>query len=301
MPEGPDVCIMSQYLSTKLVGLNIVNTEILNKSKELKGINNIKFPLKIMEINSKGKFLWFELEHDNTKYYLMCTFGLTGVFIEALSEVQKYAKIMVVCENPRTQEQIKIFYCDKLNFGTIELTSDIKLLHKKINKLAPDALKTRFTDGELKNLIKKYADAHPTKNVIKALMEDQTAIVSGIGNYLICEILYDAKISPFATMELLNDLQMMKLAHSIRKITKHAYYNNSQGYMIYFSDFINMHKKGIDNFEFPNYHDDIKIKKQFKLKVYKQTHDSHGNEVKKDSVVKGRTIYWVPLIQQSLK
>lgn len=71
--------------------------------------------------------------------------------------------------------------------------------------------------------------------------------------------------------------------------------------MAEFGSFIDVHKKGIDNKLYPDYHTDVKLKKtdKFKFKVYQQTEDPLGNPVEKDKTInKGRTVYWVPKIQK---
>ena len=89
---------------------------------------------------------------------------------------------------------------------------------------------------------------------------DQKALVSGIGNYLVAEILYDAKINPHNELNKLSPKELNKLAHSMRKITKYAYYYNTIGYMIPFKHFMKKHIDAINNNIFPNYHPDIKGK-----------------------------------------
>lgn len=135
-------------------------------------------------------------------------------------------------------------------------------------------------------------------NVVKVFMDDQSAIVSGIGNYLIAEILYDAKISPFRDLRKLSYTDLLHLANSILKVTKSAYYDNTTGYMIMFPSFAKTHKQKVDDGIFPNYHPNIKITKSFEFKVYRNDVDPFGNEVQQDKILKNRTIHWVPNVQR---
>jgi DNA-formamidopyrimidine glycosylase len=303
MPEGPEIVITQQYLTTKIVGKNIKSIKILSgryTHQTMDGLDEImnKYPLRVKSVNSKGKFMWIEMESEKTKeiFYLMNTFGMTGSwgFYKSNSSRVQF-KI-----GSKDGKVYNLYYDDQRNFGTIQITNNVDDLEKRLNKLAPDCLKTEMTDNILVNLIQNYINNKRKKqmNVVKVLMDDQSAIVSGIGNYLIAEILYDAKISPFSDLTNLTGTQLKKLAHSIRKIVKIAYYDNGTGYMGNFPDFLKKHKERIANGKFPNYHRDIDVPDSFQFKVYGQKTDPLGNEVQNDEIIVGRTIHWVPTVQK---
>jgi formamidopyrimidine-DNA glycosylase len=189
-----------------------------------------------------------------------------------------------------------LYFTDARNFGTIVITSDKSVLDKRLNKLAPDILRSNMTNEQLLEITKQYiSKSRANKNVVKVLM-NQNAIVSGIGNYLVAEILYDARISPFTNLNEISSNKLKKLVHSMRKITKMAYYDNITGYMVNFKEFGNNHLKMVEDRVFPNYLPDI-VGKKFRFNVYQQEKDSKGNIVKRDEIVKGRTIHWVPSVQ----
>lgn len=297
MPEGPEVIITTQYLKSKLLGKYILSLDVISgrytheKLKGKKLIENERW--KIKKINSKGKFIWFELQNDlNDTIYLLNTLGLTGVW-SFTSNNNSRVEITVVNSKNKIY---KLYYVDARNFGTIEITDDFQILKSKLDKLAPDVLKTNFDDDSLKKLIKKYAMKHKTINIVKILI-NQSAIVSGIGNYLVAEILYDAKINPHRNLSNLTDPELFDLAKSIRKICKLAYYNNNTGYMKYYEKFMKTHSKKIISGTLPNYHPDI-VGDNFKFNVYQQKKDPLGNIVARDEIIKGRTIHWVPTLQK---
>jgi len=286
MPEGPEVCITAQYL------LSILNNKTIKyiSNKNYKSIINYK----IKDVNTKGKLLWFTLIKNNLTYYLICHFGLTG---EWSFDKNEYNKLIILLN-----DDTKLYYNDLRNFGRMLLIKDKILLDKEINKLAPDFLKTEFTNDEFIEQFKKYMNKTiKRKNMllVKVLM-DQKAIGSGIGNYLSSEILYNAKLSPKRTLKSLSNNDLKKLSQSIKYIMKLSYYNNPTGYMTNFDKFILKHKKGIDNGKYPNYHQDIKLKKsdQFKFNVYRRKLDNNGNKVLADKINNNRTTYWIPNIQK---
>lgn len=298
MPEGPEIIITTQFLKLKLINAKITSINILSgryTHQDLKGLNYLKNNYFIIKnIDSKGKFIWFDLEDKNgNNFYLMNTLGMTGSWSFQDSNNIRL-KFNIKANN---NKKYSLYFIDQRNFGTLEFIRNSDKLDKKLNKLAPDVLKSNMTIKELKEHIKAYIKkTRKNLNLVKILM-DQEAIVSGIGNYLVAEILYDAKLSPHRKLDELNDKEINKLVKSIRTIAKSAYYNNSIGYMINFEEFLKKHSKLVDNNKLPDYFPDIKIKSKFKFKVYRQKKDPYNNEVKKEQIVKGRTIHWVSKIQ----
>jgi DNA-formamidopyrimidine glycosylase len=301
MPEGPEIVITTQYLTTKIKKKKIKSIEVVSgryTHETLKGLKLTKnTPLTIKSIDSKGKFMWMEfVDNDGKTIYMLNTFGLTGHWSfheEANSRVK-----FVIESATDSSKTYTLYFIDQRNFGTMEFTDNEQLLKTKLKKLAPDVLKTTMTDDDLVEMIKNYnAKTKKDKNLVKVLM-DQNAIVSGIGNYLVAEILYDAKLNPHRSLDSLSNSEIETLAHSIRKIVKYAYYDNDTGYMDHFKDFMKTHAARIDKGIFPNYHPDIKANEGFKFKVYLKDKDPHGNNVEKDRILKDRTIHWVKNIQK---
>lgn len=135
MPEVCEVCLTSQYLSNA-IGKIITKMEILKgRYTKTPPKGKIKLPSKIVDVDSKGKFMWMTLEHNGNSYYLLNTFGLTGQWS---FEKLEYNNIRFKLNEGN------IYFGDMRNFGTIEFTDNIDVLNKKLNKLAPDFLKTSF-------------------------------------------------------------------------------------------------------------------------------------------------------------
>lgn len=301
MPEGPEIIIATQYLKTKINKKKILSVEVLSgryTHQHLKGITLLKntTPLTVETIDSKGKFLWMKLkDKNNTDVYMLNTFGLSGRW--SFNEDKSARVVFTIQSKTNPDKQYKLYFVDPRNFGTLEFSRDQLDVQKKLDRLAPDILKDGLRDDDMITLIENYnKKTRKDKNLVKVLM-DQEAIVSGIGNYLVAEILYDAKLNPHRSLNDLSNDEIHTLAHSIRKIAKEAYYNNGSGYMEYYETFMSTHSQRIDDGIFPNYHPDIKSKKNFTFKVYQQKYDPFGNKVENDEIVKGRTIHWVKNIQ----
>lgn len=277
MPEVSEVAITVEILSNNL------------KNKTLKSFNFVSgrfhkvhppnynlfcndLPLKLVTVESVGKFIWFEFKGAKKTWFLFNTLGLSGLW--------SFNKENDVKASLDFSENKQLFFYDVRNFGTFKFTTDKKELESKINSLKPDFLKDDF---DLSN-ITKY------KTPIVKLLMDQKKLGSGIGNYLSAEILYMAKLSPFRTGASLSKFDVENLIYAIKFMTKLSYINNKIGYMTIFK---NIYIPQI------NYHPEIELGgAQFKFNVYRQKKDPNGYLVEASKIIKGRTTYWVPSVQK---
>lgn len=307
MPEGPEVTILSQYLTSKLQNKLLNNINIISgkyKRIGIKGIDKIlNKNYKIIESDSKGKLMWIELDNNlDGNIYITSHLGLTGFW--SFTE-NKNDRIRIKITNPKSKKVHMLCYQDPRNFGNIEIITKTEL-DKKLAKLADDALRTEFTNTIFENKIKNFlsvSSARANRPLHKVLMEQRAkdGLVSGLGNYLMPEILYDCKLSPSRTIGSLTISEINSLAQSIRYVVKLSYYYNTTGYMTNFGNFIETHKKKIDKGIYPNYQSTIVLAKtaKFEFKVYQQKTDSFGNHVEANKEMNaGRTTYWVPNVQK---
>lgn len=304
MPEICEVVFTSQLLLSKFKNrfinkLNILSGKYLHGT--MKGYELIaKYaPLKIKNIDTKGKFMWFELEGSNKKkIYMLSTFGLTGEWSFDCNLDEQNCRLKFDIDNGgKNDKKYVLYYIDDRNFGNFIITENVSDLNKKLDELGDDLLKVEFGNEEFEERIKRV---NGDKKIVQILM-DQTkkGIGSGIGNYLAPEILYHAKISPHREIKSLKKQEIHQLAYSIKYIIKLCYVHNDVGYMESFAKYVEEHKEKIENEKYPNYHPNVNVDgKEFKFCVYRQKKDPLGNFVKADKIINGRTTYWAPKVQK---
>ena len=71
----------------------------------------------------------------------------------------------------------------------------------------------------------------PRKKVRDALM-DQHVLCSGVGNYLLCEVLYETKIHPDALFSKLSAAERAELFFALQRIVR-GHYDGSRSKLIY--------------------------------------------------------------------
>lgn len=305
MPEVVEVCLTAMYLDYTLKGKSILKLHPISGryvTHDLKGLHLLKYPCHVVEVNSKGKFLWFVVTNsDNTTSYIMNTFGLDGKWGTVK---HKHSDVELLYNDK------KLYFTDKIKYGTIEITNNIDVLNNKLNSLGPDLLKISFSNDDFYKRIHDYLHKkdkinknRQNKEIVKVLMDQSTQLGSGIGNYLVAEILYDAKISPHTKMIDLynNKVLVSRLAHSIKYIIKLSFMNADIGYLEDMDSSLTKFMKKIRiNPITPNlYHPDIDVgNTKFKFNVYQQKKDPLGNKILRDKIITGRTTYWSPKIQK---
>lgn len=286
MPEVAEIALTAEILNKYFVNQTLLIFDFVSgrytKSKPVGYDEFVQaLPLKVTNIDSRGKFMWFELTDPavpSIRWFIWNTFGLTGMW--SMFEPNHCRAVLTF------QNESAAFFADMRNFGTFKFSTDGSALNNKLRELTPDFLRDDF---DLKP-IQKY-----NIPIVKLLM-DQTKIGSGLGNYLVPEILYRAKISPHRLGSKITDKELANLKYWIKYVVKLSYMDNHIGYMVNLEEEANKLPK-------KNYHPEIELKDgTFEFNVYRRKTDLKGNEVKAEVIIKsgkeGRTTYWVPAVQK---
>lgn len=256
MPEGPEVKIMAERLNGLLRGKCLQNMEFISGPyKNNKGpiwerarerlktlmttIHKPNRALCFKNVSSKGKFIYFQLFHlervrVGDKYKIqkkgeLCfgsSLGLKGRWIDD-GEPPHARFVLKYSDKPVSRDTKTIWYDDSMSQGKFTIETP-EWLEKKLNDIGPDIYGDG--DGFLAKMKTKKAQKMP---IFEALM-DQT-LVSGIGNYLRAEILYNVskkyQIDPFWLVSKLSDDQIKKLWKGIHNTAQFVYsQGGSQGY-----------------------------------------------------------------------
>ena len=180
----------------------------------------------------KGKFIYFVLDSgDSTSdekdvlRSIWVTLGMTGQFQnQSIENTNKsrprwYIELM----DTETGQKRKIYYSDPRNFGTLRFSLSSKDLADKIDSLGPDMLDVGRTTEDV--FLSAMEISTQRRNVCKFLM-DQSKI-SGVGNYILAEGLYRARIDPYASLAEISTEQRKRLFKELRDVIVTSY--ESQG------------------------------------------------------------------------
>lgn len=276
-----------------LTSVEIVNLAFEKKTKGFEQLNK-DLPLKVTEVNCKGKFCYIALSNGS---YIGIKFGMAGCVRLPPTQDQldnrketydQYMKHMMVAfqytlaaaflsgTEPTEMNTGLIYYNDYRRFGHVWYLTP-REFQKQMSQLGPCILATEIlSDAEVVKLFRKRNHT----NICKVLMEQDT--ISGVGAYIKAEILYACKVHPLAAVKDLSDETLVALYHAARDVAHRAYVAGGASLYTY---------TGIsgDRSDFKD-----------ELAVYGKSHDPLGNLVVRipdsESPDK-RATHWVPELQ----
>lgn len=312
MPEGPEVRVVTDYLSDQLVGQQIVKVTCSDNEKFFR-INGKRtdntfpifkshLPAVIDRVFCKGKCIFFELRPmvkddavttgrkrvirrtgTHSSFYLYCHLIMTG----------RWSDLVNTSTGRGSDSDCKL----TLHFGTCRYIGRMKTvcvtkyiryidprglgrfefmtkaqMDEKVAKLGPDLLSDTLTFDQWQLITGKC----PRRQLVSFLMDQQ--YVAGIGNYLKAEILYRAKLRPDRKLGSLSEDENHTLfQHCVATIRESYSYGGLT----------------IKNFWHPSGQAGT-----FPREIYGKKVDPHGNEIVTDSFADGRTTHWVPAVQR---
>ncbi|KAJ7524395.1 hypothetical protein O6H91_17G003400 [Diphasiastrum complanatum] len=222
MPELPEVEAARRAVEEHCSGRLIVRASIAEDPKVIEGVEPFSMQQtlvgkRIVAAHRKGKQLWLELDE---KPWLCFQFGMAGaVHIKGI-QVTKYVRSAVKEDEEWPSKFSKVFleldnglemsFTDKRRFARVRLLDD-PAASPPVSELGPDAFLELPREDHFYNIFTKK------KMAIKALLLDQS-IISGIGNWIADEVLYQARIHPEQSASSLSVEDCKRLLASISEV-----------------------------------------------------------------------------------
>ncbi|KAJ8906971.1 hypothetical protein NDN08_003454 [Rhodosorus marinus] len=268
-PEGPEVKVMAEHLRT-IEGMALSNVLILSgrysQGAEPKGLDQFRhrIPMTVLQVNCKGKLLYMRCQDGSGIYF---TLGMTGTFS---FEPSSHSRLLIEMSGTGRRD-LNVFFNDQRNFGTVTFCKDESEMASKLKKIGESYL-DGLTEDRFVQEIQKQTTRKPKRSLAVFLMDQSKT--SGVGNYVLSESLYRARISPWATVDELSSTQCSELFHHIRNVIYTSY-----------------EKQTGAGFQ-PGSHNPI-------LQVYGRSFDAQGRKVVRDEGPHGRSVWFVPEVQGS--
>lgn len=204
---------------------------------------------RVRDVERKGKLLRLVMqpleamekdsEDETLDDYLYLHMGMTGRIsnpdyipsLESLSDKDSYPPphthlILKTITNKKNEYQVS--YSDPRRFGAVSF-GRTSSLHVQWETLAMDAMNPQATIQTATSKLVGHAKG------IKATLLNQRAIVSGIGNWIADEVLYQSEIHP--DQKYLNQEEVSRLEHSLKFVLETANDCLKQGH-VFPSDWI---------------------------------------------------------------
>ncbi|KAJ3693412.1 hypothetical protein LUZ60_008892 [Juncus effusus] len=226
MPELPEVEVGRRALEEHCVGKRIVKCTVAEDSKVIDGVSpsDLEAALRgktIVAALRKGKNLWLRLDSPPFPTF---QFGMAGaIYIKGI-ETSKYRRSSISPSEEWPSKYSKVHvelddglefsFTDKRRFAKVRLVQDPESV-PPISELGPDALTEPMEVNNFINALSKK------KTAIKSLLLDQS-FISGIGNWIADEVLYQARIHPMEIASNLSKESSSVLHKCIKEVIKKA-------------------------------------------------------------------------------
>lgn len=296
MPEVAEVRILMDSVEKFLSGNILTEIQYLKDSfrdKRTKKLEELDLPQQVIEVGTKGKFAFIRLANGTN---IGIGFGMTGNIriepteeylevynknrkaakgkTETAEQYLKHAMLRICYEKPNTQEKGHFYYHDLRSFGFWHKLST-KEIDNKIDGFGPDILQEQGLP--IDSIIPRFRRRN-NNNICDALI-NKSDILSGIGNYIKAEILYENRVNPLCKVSDLTDEILYELYRSACRVAQECYDHGGASLYTY---------TGMNGNQTEYKHE---------LRVYNKKTDPLGNVIEKMGTPDKRTTHWVPSIQ----
>jgi DNA-formamidopyrimidine glycosylase len=268
MPEKPEVQHTADCLKEILCGTTLSKLKFNGQSRQAKHeLNNYdelceRLPLPIRKVWSKGKKIIIRLAGD---VYIMSSLSMEGKWLKKKGD---HSHLWLQLEDGR-----KIYYDDSRHFGNIDIYLSRDELDTKLNKIGPDLLLDDVDIDLWLSIVRNKRLRH--MKIGDFVMEQK--YFSGVGNYIRAEALYRAEVNPHGTLEAMSDDDHDRVRTAVIDVINESYQARRCTLKTYWD------LEGEDG--------------KFKVVIYGEPRDPHGNKVKKELFKKKRMMHWVPTVQ----
>ena len=278
MTEGPEATFLAEMIHQYFRGKQLRRIRILGGRYKTHGPGKgfaafqRTLPRVLTDVYKKGKVIFLIFGGDSlkkqTSWTIVVKMGMTGWFTRGKEEIEGRPLFRSSPNVSFEFEHDDLHFFDFRNFGTLTFTNDVLDVVEEMDRLAPDVLNPYTTYEDIRSRVPLVRGQ---MSIAEVLM-DQTLLMSGIGNILKSELLYDAGISPRRAVKDIEEKEWPVIISSAKKVSKETLA-------------VLQRRQGSTREEY----DAIR-------RIYDKTVDPHGHHVQSYSS-KGRTTYYVPEVQ----
>ena len=221
MPEGVEVLRQTEWLKETYGDAIFVKIKCLTDKYKVEDDWKKYSKKTLHRIFCKGKRFFFMFSED------MCiTFHhkMGGHWEETKT---KYAKVRIDFQDSDGDKH-SLYWCTK-RLGEVDLLTSKKDIKELTDSIAPGFIgECKITKKHWMSMVETYTKSKSVRGALK----EQTKLCSGIGNYLIAEIMYDACIHPKAKWSDLSTEQIDSLFYTCDDVVT-SYYEGSRDHRVY--------------------------------------------------------------------
>ena len=257
MPELPEVETYRRFIDELAVGQTIAAVQVNDAHVLATPEDQLRAGLvgrTITGTSRLGKNCFLELDNGRV---LVLHFGMTGDIGAYRDEpdAPRFTRVALCLED----SGLRLAFIDPRKFGRIRL-ADSAAAHQAAKKIGPDAL--AITAAELQQKLSRR------KTLLKPLLLDQ-GITAGLGNWIVDEVLFQARIHPERLGALLTEKEFKALYAAIQLVLTTAiaheanYKHFPKSFLIHAREWDDSATPGSDAHTFCPRHAKVKIEKYY--------------------------------------
>jgi formamidopyrimidine-DNA glycosylase len=214
MPELPEVELVARSLDRLIGGRTIIAAKLLRPglapSNTPREFARLLRGARVERVGRRGKHILTELDNGHV---LITHLRMTGRFLllppRAPLPVHTHALF-------RLDDGRRLAFTDQRHFGLMKLThADMLAETRELRRLAPEPFSNEFTPAYLASVFAR------TSRALKDVLLDQTR-VTGLGNIYAAEVLFLARVNPFAVAAHLPRRHVTRLHRAILDVLGEA-------------------------------------------------------------------------------
>lgn len=214
MPELPEVEHVVRALHRAVAGCRVLEIELKQRSI-VGGASSSAFSRQVRNcridgVTRRGKYILFNLDTDRI---LLAHLRMTGKFVTLSADQQlpPHAHLVLYLDDDR-----RLVFCDMRKFGRLKVIPTAKIAQsRELKSLAPEPFAVDFSEDYLRQILLR------SQRSLKTLLLDQTKVL-GLGNIYAAEVLFLARVSPFARASSLSRKRAVRLHQAIREVLNEA-------------------------------------------------------------------------------
>ena len=214
MPEAPDLEVIKEVLTRRIVGRQISQARVVRPTV-LRSLVSGEFANDIVgrtwqSVARQGKYLLLTLSGDRM---LIINPMLTGALQMCMPSERVYKRTCIILT---LAGDLDLRYIDDRQMGRVYYVLSHQIDQVPgLKEQGPDVLQDAISLDEFKAHLSRY------RGEIKGILA-RGSVLAGIGNAYSDEILFAAGISPFRKRNSLSDSELRRLHESTREVTEAA-------------------------------------------------------------------------------
>ena len=221
----------------------------------------------VVNVRCRGKVIVLDFDNGVSA---ISTLGMSGLWTR---DEGKHTALKLWCEKPPTRGMLPVYYDDQRRFGNFRVVSTREAT-SRLDELGWDALAEPMTYGKARQRAAKYLK----KRICEVLLMQD--VFAGVGNYVRAEAMYRARIHPERLVVNMSDKVWDRLCVAVADVMRESYAHKGAT----LENFYGGDGERGDHVDF--------------LEVYGRITDPAGRVVERRKDKNGRTVWWVPEVQE---